>query len=51
VVIAPSVEAFKIARGSMEHTLFEGDFADQQAGRGGHPGSGQLPALHPHQAT
>jgi signal peptidase I, bacterial type len=43
------VEAFKIASGSMEHTLFEGDFLliNKLVYGAGIPGSGRkLPALH-----
>ena len=43
------VEAFKIASGSMEHTLFEGDFLliNKLVYGAGIPGSGhKLPAIH-----
>src|SRR6185312_15052509 len=49
VVRAFGVEAFKIAGGSMEHTLFEGDFLliNKLVYGAGIPGSGRkLPALH-----
>lgn len=50
VIRAFGVEAFKIASGSMEHTLFEGDFLliNKLVYGAGIPGSGhKLPALHP----
>jgi signal peptidase I len=50
VIRAFGVEAFKIASGSMEHTLFEGDFLliNKLVYGAGIPGSGRkLPALHP----
>src|SRR5258706_11624440 len=50
VIRAFGVEAFKIARGSMEHTLFEGDFLliNKLVYGAGIPGSGRkLPAIHP----
>jgi signal peptidase I len=49
VIRAFGVEAFKIASGSMEHTLFEGDFLliNKLVYGAGIPGSGRkLPALH-----
>lgn len=49
VIRAFGVEAFKIASGSMEHTLFEGDFLliNKLVYGAGIPGSGvKLPALH-----
>src|SRR3954462_969499 len=49
VIRAFGVEAFKIASGSMEHTLFEGDFLliNKLVYGAGLPGSGmKLPALH-----
>src|SRR3954468_13770320 len=49
VIRAFGVEAFKIASGSMEHTLFEGDFLliKKLAYGAGIPGSGRkVPALH-----
>lgn len=50
VIRAFGVEAFKIASGSMEHTLFEGDFLliNKLVYGAGIPGVGRkLPALHP----
>jgi len=50
VIRAFGVEAFKIASGSMEHTLFEGDFLliNKLVYGAGIPGSGRkLPALRP----
>src|SRR6476620_4605642 len=50
VIRAFGVEAFKIASGSMEHTLFEGDFLliNKLVYGAGIPGSrAKLPALHP----
>ena len=50
VIRAFGVEAFKIASGSMEHTLFEGDFLliNKLVYGAGIPGSGhKLPAIHP----
>src|ERR1700687_5896720 len=49
VIPAFGVEAFKIASGSMEHTLFEGDFLliNKLVYGAGIPGSGRkLPAIH-----
>ena len=49
VIRAFGVEAFKIASGSMEHTLFEGDFLliNKLVYGAGIPGSGRkLPAIH-----
>src|SRR3954463_10481411 len=49
VIRAFGVEAFKIASGSMEHTLFEGDFLliNKLVYGAGIPGVGRkLPALH-----
>jgi signal peptidase I len=49
VIRAFGVEAYKIASGSMEHTLFEGDFLliNKLVYGAGIPGSGRkLPALH-----
>ena len=49
VIRSFGVEAFKIASGSMEHTLFEGDFLliNKLVYGAGIPGSGRkLPALH-----
>jgi signal peptidase I len=49
VIRAFGVEAFKIASGSMEHTLFEGDFLliNKLVYGAGIPGSGRkFPALH-----
>ena len=49
VIRSFGVEAFKIASGSMEHTLFEGDFLliNKLVYGAGIPGSGvKLPALH-----
>ncbi|HJP59095.1 MAG TPA: signal peptidase I [Gemmatimonadaceae bacterium] len=49
VIRSFGVEAFKIASGSMEHTLFEGDFLliNKLVYGAGIPGSGvHLPALH-----
>ena len=49
VIRAFGVEAFKIASGSMEHTLFEGDFLliNKLVYGAGIPGSGhKLPAIH-----
>src|ERR1700687_1797078 len=49
VIRAFGVEAFKIASGSMEHALFEGDFLliNKLVYGAGIPGSGRkLPALH-----
>jgi signal peptidase I len=50
VIRAFGVEAYKSASGSMEHTLFEGDFLliNKLVYGAGIPGSGRkLPALHP----
>src|SRR5881628_2627379 len=49
VIRSFGVEAFKIASGSMEHTLFEGDFLliNKLVYGAGIPGSGhKLPAIH-----
>src|SRR3954464_13575213 len=49
VIRAFGVEAFKIASGSMEHTLFEGDFLliNKLVYGAGIPGSSaEMPALH-----
>ena len=49
VIRAFGVEAFKIASGSIEHTLFEGDFLliNKLVYGAGIPGSGRkLPAIH-----
>src|SRR6476661_4478425 len=49
VIRSFGLEAFKIASGSMEHTLFEGDFLliNKLVYGAGIPGSGvKLPALH-----
>src|SRR5438105_13942326 len=49
VIRAFGLEAFKIASGSMEHTLFEGDFllVNKLVYGAGIPGMGRkLPALH-----
>jgi signal peptidase I len=48
VVRAFGMEAYKIASGSMEHTLFEGDFllVNKLVYGAGIPGFGKLPAVH-----
>lgn len=48
VIRAFGLEAFKIASGSMEHTLFEGDFllVNKLVYGAGIPGLGKLPAVH-----
>ena len=48
VIRSFGLEAFKIASGSMEHTLFEGDFllVNKLVYGAGIPGLGKLPAVH-----